>query len=169
MLGHVLGALVALFGLFGVGAVVCVQLSGPSSLGADAGMTGFSLSLPLLDSHQLRPAWAGCLGWFEVRRPVTGRSFGRLDRPVALHTTFIRTCVASCVCHQKANPVRSKHASKMKAPRGSNAEAPPTRIVVAVAPDANRQRAATHHGQTRGAPHHFYTAVCCVLRMSSKS
>ena len=64
MLGHVLGALVALFGLFGVGAVVCVQLSGPSSLGADAGMTGFSLSLPLLDSHQLRPAWAGCLGWF---------------------------------------------------------------------------------------------------------
>ena len=46
-----------------------VQLSGPSSLGADAGMTGFSLSLPRSGSHQLRPAWAGCLGGCEVRRP----------------------------------------------------------------------------------------------------
>ena len=39
-----------------------VQLSGPSSLGADAGMTGFSLSLPRSGSHQLQAAWAGCLG-----------------------------------------------------------------------------------------------------------
>jgi hypothetical protein len=30
---------------------------------------------------------------------------------------------------------RSKHARKMKAQRGSNAEAPPIRIVVAVAPE----------------------------------
>jgi hypothetical protein len=46
-----------------------VRLSGSSSLGADAGITGFSLSLPRSGSHQLRPAWAGCLDGCEARRP----------------------------------------------------------------------------------------------------
>ena len=41
-----------------------VRLSGPSSLGTDAGMTGFSLSFPRSGSHLLRPARAGCLGGF---------------------------------------------------------------------------------------------------------
>jgi len=46
-----------------------VRLSGSSSLGADAGITGFSLSSRRSGSHQLRPSWAGCLGGCEVRRP----------------------------------------------------------------------------------------------------
>jgi hypothetical protein len=40
MLGNALGALVALLGLFGVGAVVC------AIVWTDVGMTGFSLSSP---------------------------------------------------------------------------------------------------------------------------
>ena len=40
---------------------------------------------------------------------------------------------------------RSKQARKMKAPRGSNAEAPQTRIVAAVAPDAKGAEAAEGH------------------------
>ena len=101
MLGHVLGALVALFGLFGVGAVVCVQLSGPSSLGADAGMTGFSLSYP---------------SWTRINYDLRGlAAWGGLGSPACNRSIFWAV------------------------------------------------------GQTRGAPHHFYTDVCCVLRMSSKS
>jgi hypothetical protein len=46
-----------------------VRLSGSSSLGADAGITGFSLSSRRSGSHQLRPSSAGCLGGCEVRRP----------------------------------------------------------------------------------------------------
>src|SRR5262245_37778109 len=100
MLGNVLGALVALFGLFGVGAVVCAIVW---TLFAWSGRWYdwlLSFVTPL-GSHQLRPAWAGCLGG-----------------------------LASPACNRS--------------------------IFWAV-------------GQTRGALYHFYTAVCCVLRMSSKS
>src|SRR5262249_49761054 len=75
-----------------------VQLSGPSALGADAGMTGFSLSLP---------------PWARINYDLPGLAArGGLGLPACNRSIFWAV------------------------------------------------------GQTRGAPHHFYTAVCCVLRMS---
>jgi|SRR5215831_15706585 len=85
MLGHVLGALVALFGLFGVGAVVSAIVW---TLFAWSGRwyEGFSLSLPpwARINYDLRGLAArGGLG-----SPACKRSFGRLDRPAALHITL---------------------------------------------------------------------------------
>jgi len=64
MLGNALGALVALFGLFGVGAVVSAivwTLFAWSGRWYDWLLSFVTPS----GSHQLRPAWAGCLGWFK--------------------------------------------------------------------------------------------------------
>src|SRR5262245_37347768 len=67
MLGNALGALVALLGLFGVSAVVCAIVW---TLCAWSGRWYdwlLSFVTPL-GSHQLRPAWAGCSGWFRFAR-----------------------------------------------------------------------------------------------------
>src|SRR5262249_33636947 len=98
MLGNALGALVALLGLFGVSAVVCAIVW---TLCAWSGrwydwLLSFVTPLGLASITTC----LGCLlGGGYVCRPVTGRSCGRLDRPAALRITFIRPCVASCVCH----------------------------------------------------------------------
>jgi hypothetical protein len=78
-----------------------VQLSGPSSLGADAGITGFSLSSRRSGSHQLRPSWAGCLGG-EVRRPSR-----HLNRP---HRQLVWPDGGSnCASSRFRSPLRPSH------------------------------------------------------------
>src|SRR5262249_24214981 len=50
---------------------------GSSSLGADAGTTGFFLSSLRSDSHQSRPLWAGCLGGCDIAVLSSSNPFGR--------------------------------------------------------------------------------------------
>ena len=86
-----------------------VQFSGPSSLGVDAGMTGFSLSSPRSGSHQLLPARVGCLGGFRFAgqdRIVPGLllhnriAFGWLPRETKVRVVWLATRLFPVVGHR---------------------------------------------------------------------
>jgi hypothetical protein len=63
MLGNAPEALVALFGLFGVGAVVCAIVWTLSSLGVDGRTTGFFLSSPPLGLASISTFIGWLFGW----------------------------------------------------------------------------------------------------------